>query len=63
VKCENDDCNNEVNKEHIEHLCAGYVGGLECDMYCRFCSCCPSCRQLCIDGSIEEEEQEEDEGE
>lgn len=56
MKCENEDCNNEVDIEHIGHLCAGYEGGLDCRNGDRFCNCCLSCRQNCIDESMAEEE-------
>lgn len=60
MKCENFNCFNEVDIEHIEHLCAGYEGGLECDARNRFCSCCHECRQLCIN-DMQEEEKNDDE--
>lgn len=58
MKCENEDCTNIVDIEHVEHLCAGYIGGIDCEMNNRFCSCCLSCRQECINDSQLEEQEE-----
>lgn len=55
MKCENDNCKNEVNPDYIDHLCAGYYCG-DCNWGDRFCSCCIDCRDECIDGSLNEEE-------
>jgi hypothetical protein len=52
MKCENEDCTNEVDIEMVEHLCAGYFESF--DMNNRFCSCCFACRQECIDASQKE---------
>lgn len=53
MKCENDDCNNEVPEMYIEHGCAGYLDHDDCT---RHCSCCLDCRDKYIDGSLEDEE-------
>ena len=53
MKCENEDCVNQVPKENIERVCAGNTDHLvETSSHgynnYRTCTCCDKCRDGCI---------------
>lgn len=53
MKCENDNCKNEVLDSDIERGCAGVIDHDDCT---RYCSCCGDCRAECLNDSIDENE-------
>lgn len=52
MKCENENCENQVLEADIERGCAGVVDHDDCT---RYCSCCTACRQECINSYMEDD--------
>lgn len=52
MKCENEDCNNDLSQDDSGNLCSAYEDRSEGE---RWCNCCSNCRAQCHDGRIDED--------